>query len=87
MNSLDAAQQFIYVSRYSRWIEPLNRREINWSETTKRYFDFFKKKLDGAVPKKIWTLAEALVNEMGVMPSMRSVWGAGDALELSLIHI
>jgi ribonucleoside-diphosphate reductase alpha chain len=78
---LDAAQQFIYVSRYSRWIEPLNRREIEWSETTKRYFDFFKDKLDGAVPKNIWTLAEKLVNEMGVMPSMRSVWGAGDALK------
>jgi ribonucleoside-triphosphate reductase len=81
MNALDAAQQFIYVSRYSRWIEPLNRREIEWPETTKRYFDFFKEKLDGAVPKKIWVLAEKLVNEMGVMPSMRSVWGAGDALK------
>jgi ribonucleoside-diphosphate reductase alpha chain len=78
---LDAAQQFIYVSRYSRWIEPLNRREIEWPETTKRYFDFFKEKLDGAVPKNIWTLAEKLVNEMGVMPSMRAVWGAGDALK------
>ena len=81
MPHLDAAQQFIYVSRYSRWIESENRREIEWSETTKRYFDFFKKRLDGAVPKKIWNLAENLVNDMGVMPSMRAVWGSGDALE------
>ncbi len=81
MSKLDAAQQFIYVSRYSRWIDSLNRREIEWPETTKRYFDFFKKKLDGAVPKKIWALAEQRVNEMGVMPSMRAVWGSGEALE------
>ncbi len=78
--SLEPSQQFIYVSRYSRWIEPLNRREVEWTETTKRYFDFLKAKLDGAVPKKIWALTESLVNQMGVMPSMRAVWGAGDAL-------
>ena len=34
-------QHFIYVSRYSRWIESENRRE-NWDETVKRYFDFFE---------------------------------------------
>lgn len=78
---LSPSQQFIYVSRYSRWIDELGRREIEWPETTKRYFDFMKKKLDGAVPKKIWQLAEEQVNEMGVMPSMRAVWGAGPALE------
>lgn len=78
---LNPAQQFIYVSRYSRWIEPLGRREIEWPETTKRYFDFFKKKLDGKVPKKIWALTEELVNNMDVAPSMRAVWGAGPALE------
>jgi len=81
MSTLTPSQQFIYVSRYSRWIEPLNRREIDWTETTKRYFDFFKERLDGSIPKKIWGLTERLVNEMGVMPSMRAVWGSGDALK------
>lgn len=82
MQELSPSQQFIYISRYSRWIEPLGRREIKWSETTKRYFDLFKEKMpEGAVPKKIWALAESLVNEMGVMPSMRAVWGAGEALK------
>jgi ribonucleoside-triphosphate reductase len=81
MPTLSPSQQFVYVSRYSRWIEAEGRREVVWPETTKRYFDFFKDRLNGDVPKKIWTLAESLVNEMGTMPSMRAVWGAGDALK------
>ena len=37
-------QDFIHLSRYSRWIESENRRET-WEETVKRYFDFFENKL------------------------------------------
>ena len=33
-------QYFIYVSRYSRWIEEETRRET-WEETVERYFNFF----------------------------------------------
>ena len=33
-------QQFIHLSRYSRWDEEAGRRE-NWEETVNRYFDFF----------------------------------------------
>ena len=34
-------QQFIHLSRYSRWLPNESRRET-WSETVKRYFDFFE---------------------------------------------
>ena len=45
MNNLPSQyQEFIYKSRYSRWIESENRRE-DWPETVKRYFDFFENHL------------------------------------------
>lgn len=78
---MNDAQQFIFISRYARWIEEEGRRENSWQETTGRYFGFFKNKLGDKVPNKIWNLTEKYVNEMGVMPSMRSIWGAGKALE------
>ena len=33
-------QQFIHLSRYSRWLPDKGRRE-SWSETIERYFNFF----------------------------------------------
>ena len=33
-------QDFIHLSRYSRWLPEENRRET-WEETVSRYFDFF----------------------------------------------
>ena len=37
-------QQFIHLSRYSRWLEDEGRRET-WSETIERYFSFFEEHL------------------------------------------
>ena len=34
-------QEFIHLSRYSRWLPEKQRRET-WSETIERYFDFFQ---------------------------------------------
>ena len=34
-------QEFIHLSRYSRWLPKEKRRET-WSETVARYFDFFE---------------------------------------------
>ena len=33
-------QQFIHLSRYSRWLPDENRRET-WDETVQRFFEFF----------------------------------------------
>ena len=41
-------QQFIHLSRYSRWLEEEGRRET-WGETIERYFNFFEGHL-----KEMW---------------------------------
>ena len=77
-------QDFIHLSRYSRWLEKENRRE-SWEETVKRYFDFFENHLK--VNCK-YNLSSELRNELEqsvlnleVMPSMRALMTAGEALE------
>ena len=37
-------QDFIHLSRYSRWLENEKRRET-WEETVERYFKFFRNHL------------------------------------------
>lgn len=77
-------QDFIHLSRYSRWLEKEGRRE-HWDETVKRYFDFFedhlqenqKCKLTAAVRAE---LEQAVLN-LEIMPSMRALMTAGEALK------
>ena len=78
---MDIYQQFIHKSRYARWLENENRRET-WDETVKRYFDFFEKHLEGkkGIKEQRKELEQAVLN-MEIMPSMRSLMTAGDALE------
>ena len=74
-------QQFIHLSRYSRWDYDKQRRE-SWYETVLRYFDFFGKKLDINFNESQTTrdLFEAVCN-LDVMPSMRCLMTAGPALD------
>ena len=37
-------QEFIHLSRYSRWLEDKGRRET-WTETIERYFNYFEEHL------------------------------------------
>lgn len=78
---MDIYQQFIHKSRYARWLENENRRET-WDETVKRYFDFFEKHLEGkkGIKEQRKELEQAVLN-MEIMPSMRSLMTAGEALE------
>lgn len=75
---------FIAKSRYSRYLDDKGRRE-HWHETVSRYFDFMQKRLE---TKNNYTLTEALRSELetavvnlDVVPSMRAVMTAGEALE------
>lgn len=77
-------QQFIHLSRYSRWLPEQNRRET-WDETVSRYFNFFEQHLKSRCN---YTLTEAVKDELKnavldlkVMPSMRCLMTAGPALE------
>jgi len=77
-------QQFIHLSRYSRWMESDKRRET-WEETVNRYFDFFEKHLNSNKNYKLQPeirkeLQNAVLN-LEIMPSMRALMTAGEALE------
>jgi ribonucleoside-triphosphate reductase len=77
-------QQFIHLSRYSRYIWDENRRET-YPETVARYFDFFvedlKEKHDYTITKEEREELENAVLNQEVMPSMRCLMSAGPALK------
>ena len=76
-------QEFIYKSRYSRYLPELNRRE-NWGETINRYLDFMENHLQSKYNYNIKDIRPRLYNAMydlKVMPSMRALMTAGKALE------
>jgi len=70
--------QFIFKSRYSRWLEDKKRRET-WPETVQRYIDFFKNRFP-QLENEIQALYEPIFN-LEVLPSMRALMTAGPALE------
>ena len=75
---------FIYKSRYSRWLPEENRRE-EWQETIARYFNFFETHLKDnynyALPSNVKDRLEQAVLNLEVMPSMRLLMTAGEAVE------
>lgn len=77
-------QHFIYTSRYSRWLEDKKRRET-WEETVERYFSFFdenlKEKCGYDVDPKIRKELKDAVLKLEIMPSMRCLMTAGEALK------
>ena len=76
-------QKFIHTSRYARWIEKEKRRET-WGETVKRYFDFFEFQLkehnNFTVTPELRAELENAVLNLEIMPSMRALMTAGEAL-------
>ena len=76
-------EQFIHLSRYARWLPENNRRE-SWDETVARYFDFFVDNLKEVNNYKLSAgdrkLLEEAVLSLQVMPSMRCLMTAGEAL-------
>ncbi len=79
-------QNFIYLSRYSRWLEEEGRRET-WDETVNRLITFFKVHIEknlgvkDQLDTKDWTMIRNAIRFLDVMPSMRSLMTAGPALE------
>ena len=76
-------QDFIHLSRYSRWLDEKGRRET-WEETVSRYFDFFidylRENENHKITKKEREELEQAVINLDVMPSMRALMTAGEAL-------
>ena len=77
-------QEFIHLSRYSRWLPDEGRRET-WNETVTRYFNFFEQHLKDMTGYKLEKEdrkeLENAVLATKVMPSMRCLMTAGDALK------
>ena len=74
-------QQYIHLSRYSRWVKEEERRET-FDETVSRYFDFFTDHIGANVlTKELRAYLEEKVLSLGVMPSMRCLMTAGPALK------
>ena len=77
-------QEFIYKSRYAKFLDSEQRRE-NWSETVARYFDFMtnhlQKNHNYALTMKDRTELETAVLALEIMPSMRALMTAGPSLE------
>ena len=77
-------QEFIHLSRYSRWLPDKNRRET-WDETVSRYFDFFTEHLketqDFTLSENVRKELEWAVLDLEIMPSMRCLMTAGEALK------
>jgi len=84
MNLPTEYQSFIHLSRYARWDYNQKRRET-WEETVDRYFDFFKEHLKETCNYTLEDdtyaeLKDAVLN-LDVMPSMRCLMTAGEALK------
>ena len=77
-------QEFIHLSRYSRWLPEKERRET-WDETVARYFDFFTEHLKDLhnykITKSLRKELEEAILSLKVMPSMRCLMTAGEALK------
>ena len=74
---MDAYQEYIHKSRYARYLPEEQRRET-WEETVNRYLDFWvsKEKLSKKEAKELFDP----VHDLDVMPSMRALMTAGEAL-------
>lgn len=75
---MNSYQEYIHKSRYARWREEDNRRET-WKETVQRYIDFWKGR-DQIDDKTAKLLYDSIYN-LEVMPSMRCLMTAGEALD------
>ena len=84
MTTMTPYQEYIGKSRYSRYLDDKGRRE-HWPETVNRYFEFMtkhlKEKHNYDIPADMRTELQNAVTNLEVMPSMRSIMTAGDALE------
>ena len=72
-------QQYIHKSRYARYLPDLKRRET-WGETVNRYLNFWVNRGVKFTDVEKVTLFDTIFS-MEVMPSMRALMTAGEALD------
>lgn len=76
-------EEFIAKSRYARYLETEDRRE-SWYESAQRYMDFMEahllEKHDYLIPEDLKHELLIAITNKEVLPSMRAIMTAGDAL-------
>ena len=75
---MDAYQQYIHKSRYARYLPEEQRRET-WEETIDRYLNFWIEKGKLTLEQANGIFAD--IHDLDVMPSMRALMTAGEALD------
>ena len=84
MTQMTPYQTYIAKSRYSRYLDDKGRRE-HWDETVQRYMDFMKGHLENnhgyVIPASLEKELSTAIFNREVLPSMRSIMTAGEALE------
>jgi ribonucleoside-triphosphate reductase (thioredoxin) len=76
-------KQFIAKSRYARYL-PMELRREHWSETSARWIEYFQGKMSRrglSIEHPIWEDLYKSINNLEVLPSMRSIMTAGEALD------
>jgi len=78
---MNSYQEIIAKSRYARFLPELQRRE-NWDETVDRWIGFMSEHMSPKLSKdhRIWTTLRDKIYNLEVLPSMRSIMTAGEAL-------
>src|SRR5688572_2880357 len=75
---MDQYRQYIALSRYARYLDEHKRRET-WEETVDRYMD------NVVIPRvddlEVQAMLYMGINNMEVLPSMRALMTAGEALD------
>ena len=81
---MNTYETFIAKSRYSRFLDDKQRRE-HWPETVDRYMEFIDKQLSSKqsyiMPEDLYDELHSAILNREVMPSMRAVMTAGEALD------
>ncbi len=80
---MDQYQQFIAMSRYARYLPDKKRRE-SWEETVKRFVDYIEYKIPREVVEEYGDVLDNLeiyIRNLEVVPSMRLLMTAGEAVE------
>jgi ribonucleoside-triphosphate reductase len=84
MTDMTPYQTYIAKSRYSRFLDDKGRRE-HWDETVNRYMSFMakhlKEKHNYEIPTELFFSLSQAITDREVLPSMRSIMTAGEALE------
>lgn len=75
-------EEFIFKSRYAKWLEKEKRRE-NWDETVTRLVNYYHTAHDehGFLDQQDYEEIHSAIYNLEVMPSMRALMSAGPALD------